>query len=252
MIHIYYRLSDNNRRGKAPSYFTNENCLNNFLKNFGLTEQDKLTIIADNIGENTENWLRSLNLNIIKTALGNCGSFDFAFKQAIKSNQDDDIIYFVENDYLHRKGSRNALDEAFNYLNVDYTHLYDSPDKYQTHYNVNYNSIVNFDDHVFDGLKSKIIFGLNNYWRSSNCTTMTFASKVKTLKSDYDAFKAHLIWLTDQYEDRKMYEYKKIPSDYELFHTLTEARSKKMISPMPGYCTHGDLLSPLVKWIDHL
>ena len=33
---IYYRISDKNRRGKAPEYFTNENCLNNFLKNFTL------------------------------------------------------------------------------------------------------------------------------------------------------------------------------------------------------------------------
>lgn len=249
---IYYRISDKNRRGKAPSYFTNENCLNNFIKNFGLTEEDKLIIIADNISDNTEKWLISMGLNIIKTELGNCGSFDFSYKKAITENYDDEIIYFVENDYLHRNGSKAALLEAFNFLEMDYVHLYDNPEKYKFHYNINYNTFVNFDDNIFNNLKSKIFFGLNNYWRSSNCTTMTFASRVKILKNDYDLFKSNLIWLTDQYEDRKMYEYKKIPSDYELFHALTETRNRKMVSPMPGYCTHGDLLSPLIKWIDYL
>lgn len=244
---IYYRLSDKNRKGKAPSYFTNTNCFENFLKNFK-PSKDEIFIICDNISDETELWIKSYNLNYIKTNLGNCGSFDFALKHCIQSNfNNNEIIYFVENDYIHRNGAKEALDEAFNYLQADYVHLYDGPEKYRKHFNVNYQNYVNFDENIFENFKSKIYFGINNYWRSSNCTTMTFASRYNILKSDYDLFKSNLINLrSDQFE------YKLIPSDYQLFVTLTEARNRKMLSPMPGYCTHGDLLSPYIKWEQHI
>ena len=143
-------------------------------------------------------------------------------------------------------------EEAFKILQADYVTLYDGPEKYRNHFNINYRKFVNFDENIFEHFNSKIYYGINNYWRSSNSTTMTFASKYSILKSDYDLFRANLIWLTDIVENRKIYNYKPIPSDYQLFVTLTEARNRKMISPMPGYCTHGDLLSPKITWEEHI
>ena len=243
---IYYRLSDNNRRGKAPEYFTNENCLNNFIKNFEVNESE-LVIIADNVSDETMQWLKKYKVEVIRTSLGNCGSFDFTYNKAITENKDDDIIYFVENDYLHRKYSRNALNEAFNYCGADYVNLYDSPERYKKYFNINYNKEIDDIFENFKSYKSEIFFGINDYWRTVNTATMTFASKVITLKEDKNVFKASLLLLNvDEHP------YRKIPGDYELFCTLTDIRHRLMISPIPGYATHGDLLSPKINWKNSL
>jgi hypothetical protein len=65
-VFVYYRLSDKNRRGKAPSYFTNENCLNNFLKNFYLNIEE-IILICDNISDETELWIKKYDIKYIKT-----------------------------------------------------------------------------------------------------------------------------------------------------------------------------------------
>jgi hypothetical protein len=239
---VYYRLSDKNRRGKAPSYFTNENCLNNFLKNFYL-DKNEIILICDNISDETESWIKKYNLNYIKTNLGNSGSFDFCLNHAIKNLNDDDLVYFVENDYLHRPESRKVLEEAFSTFNADYVSLYDSPEKYENHYNVNYKNFVNFSFGIFENFKSKIYCGLECYWRTSNSFTMTFATKIKILKDDYDIFKYNIHDIGE-----KSFEYRTIPRDYELFLMLNLVRNRNMVTPMPGYCTHGDLLSPYVDW----
>jgi len=244
MLKVYYRLSDKNRRGKAPAYFNNENCLNNFLKNFELSVNDKFVIIADNISDETENWIKNKKIEYIKTNLGNCGSFDFSLKHALVDNlRDNDIVYFVENDYIHRKYSRLALEEGFEYTNADYITLYDGPEKYCRHYNVNYNNFVNFNETGFENFKSKIFAAPNFYWRTTNCTTMTFATKILTLKQDYDMIRYNLINTRSD-----IIEYKSIPSDWQMFVGLIETRNRTLINPIPGFCTHGDLLSPYIQW----
>lgn len=243
---IYYRISDKNRRGKAPSYFTNENCLNNFLKYFTLRDTDNLIVIADNIGEQTELFLKSLNLNYIKTSLGNSGSFDFSMIHAMDNAKESDIVYFVENDYLHRPGSREAMDEAFIGMKADYVSLYDSPEKYNNHYNLNYGTYVNFGQNLFNDFTSKIYSGVNCYWRTSNTFTMTFATSALMLKNDYDIFKYNMHYNGDR--SRQMHEYRSIPRDYELFLMIATVRNRNLLTPMPGYCTHGDILSPHVDW----
>jgi hypothetical protein len=241
---VYYRLSDKNRRGKAPSYFTNENCLNNFFKNFHIKDTDKIFIIADNVSDSTIQWLKSYNVEIIRTNLGNSGSFDFSLKHAMLNSHNSDIVYFVENDYLHRNNSREAMDEAFNILNADYVSLYDSPEKYEYHYNLNYNNYVDFGQNIFNNFKSKIYYGFKNYWRTSNSFTMTFAMKKDLIRHDYEIFKYELIDI-----DQDNYSYKKIPRDFELFNILSTIKNRKLLTPMPGYSTHGDLLSPNIDWL---
>jgi hypothetical protein len=240
---IYYRLSDNNRKGKAPEYFNNKNCLDNFIKNFPVNSKEELVIIADNVKDETFIWLSSYGCEVERTSLGNSHSFDYAYTRAISENKNEEIIYFVENDYLHRNGSRNALLEGFNYCKADYINLYDSPERYKKHFNINYNQEIDFQFENFKNCKSEIIFGLNNYWRTVNTATMTFASKVETLKQDQYVFKSAVLSLTTE-----GYPYRKIPGDYELFCTLVDVKNRIMLTPIPGYATHGDLLSAGIDW----
>jgi len=236
MIKVYYRISDNNNKTGRPEYFTNENCLNNFLNNFN---PDEIFIIADNVSDKTYQWINSLQVDNIRTNLGNSRSFEYALNRSLY-NDDDDIIYFVENDYIHSKNSKDILTDGFKF-NVDYVTLYDHPDKYNTHYNINYKKEICFFEKRcgYGFLQSKIYCGDKCYWRTTPSTCMTFASKVKTLKNDYDII---ISFLKDKNEN-----YFSIPLDFLLFLSLME-KGRILISPMPGAATHGDMLSPFVDW----
>jgi hypothetical protein len=119
----------------------------------------------------------------IETKLGNPGSFWKLYELALEAGQDEDIFYFIEDDYIHLKGSPEAIEEGLKYF--DYVTLYDHPDKYKLH-----NGPINpyakknkFSEY------SELVSGPLHWWRTSNSTTMTFAVTRKTLKSDAD------IWL---------------------------------------------------------
>ena len=49
----------------------------------------------------------------------------------IGKEQGEDLIFFVEDDYIHCRGAKDILVEAFRDLNAPYATLYDHPDKYQ-------------------------------------------------------------------------------------------------------------------------
>lgn len=67
-------------------------------------------------------------------------------------------------------------------------------------------------------------------------TTMTFASKVVTLRRNKEMFYKYL-------EDDH-------PHDFYLFNELTQVFNRSLASPVPAYATHGEthFLSPIIKW----
>jgi len=253
MIHVYYRTSDNNNKKIKPPFITNENCLNNFIRCFN---PESMQIIADNVNSETLDSLKTHGIEILQTKLGNPGSFKYALDLAIQRNNDD-IIYFVENDYVHTPNSKQIMYEAFNELNqinpdgskinIDYVTLYDHPDKYSYHYNINYNKYVYFSHNDCrihkDGGKnssnkySLVMYGKTSYWKTTPSTCMTFAAKVSTLKEDYEDIVSFL---------------SKLNSDMHMFEKLTYDKNRMLISPIPGAASHGDLLSPNIDWKQYI
>ena len=73
------------------------------------------------------------------------------------------------------------------------------------------------------------------HWKLTNSTTMTFASRVKTLKEDLGIMKT---WTIGTY-----------PDDFKMFLELTD-NGRTLITPLPGYSTHGETqwLSPFTDW----
>ena len=177
---IYYRLSDHGYQKVKPDYINNEKCLTNLMLNFTDTYsdtviRDELIVIADNVGDETYEWLSSLDLNVKRTDFGSgAQSFNYVLDEAVKLD-DDTTVYFVEDDYLHLPNSRKILKEGIS-LGADYVSLYDHPDKY-----INKNEGGN--PYVEDGGEvTKVFRSESCHWKLTNSTTMTFASKVKTLK----------------------------------------------------------------------
>ena len=97
---IIYRISDTGYNKVKPDYINNENCLKNFVSIFN---NQNLYIIADNCSKETMNMItKYVHLpNIVNVSIGHgAGTFNLALDIALKW-KDDEIIYFVENDYIH-------------------------------------------------------------------------------------------------------------------------------------------------------
>lgn len=132
------------------------------------------------------------------------------------------IIYFLEDDYLHREGWVDILLEGFSVPGISYVTLFDHRDKY-------------FHPDYAD-LKSKIFYTPSCHWRTTPSTTNTYAMKAKTLMKSLEIHRAFS-------------QGRKISADHEKFLALAE-KGETLISPLPGYSTHveKEFLSPCYNW----
>lgn len=227
-----YRLSDKGEKKEKLSYVNNKSCLENFLEHF---PSSSVYVVADNVCDETYYWLSSLPLaGLCRTALGNSGSFFYSYEIAIQQCNEC-VVYFVENDYIHRAGSFDALFDGIRI--ADYVTLYDHPDKYID----GPNPLVKGGGEV-----SKVFLSSKCHWKITNSTTMTFAAKVSTLKKDRLFFKFFTIGLLPHslgsFGNRFLgfLQARPIPNDYKIFRTLSLIKRRTVVSPMPSFSTHGE------------
>ena len=127
-MRIIYRVADIGYNKVKPDYIGNEQCLKNATEVF---KDADWSIIADNVSKKTDNMIQKYQSknNITHVSVGNgAGTFNLALDEAL-TYDDDEIIYFIENDYLHKPTSQKVLEEGFN-LGAAFVSLYDHPDKY--------------------------------------------------------------------------------------------------------------------------
>lgn len=143
--------------------------------------------------------------------------------EAGESYKDDDIIYFLEDDYLHKHGWVDIMEEGFDMIGADYYTLYDHPDKYFLP--------------MYQDLTSKVIATKNVHWRTTPSTTNTYACRFSTLKKHFDIHVKHCDLVA------------KWTKDHDKFTELWNNGSN-LISCIPGYSTHveGNMLSPVTDW----
>lgn len=198
---------------------TKEVCLANFCKAFaefvfsGLENgsQPPIRIIADRCNRDTIKMLKNTGLPIIMMEKGNAGSLRATLELAIEENQEDELVYFCEDDYLHIDKSPDLLQQGIK--RADYVTLYDHPDKYTSCYN--------------GGEISKVIKTESSHWRYTTSTCMTFGTKVKTLKEDIE------VW--------KEFTSESHPHDHFIFKKLTEIKRRRLAVCIPGAACHTDL-----------
>lgn len=226
---IIYRISDTGYNKVKPDYINNETCLKNFCNVFFNHIHDIL-IIADNCSESTvamiKRYIDPINIEQVSVGHG-AGTFNLALDKAIKWD-DDEIVYFVENDYLHKPNALNILLEGFE-LGASFVSLYDHPDKYL-------DPSRGGNPYCEGGAEdTRVYLTTSCHWKITNSTTMTFASKVSTLHRIEPTLRKHT---TGSY-----------PDDFKMFLELRE-QNELLITAIPGYATHGETawLSPLTNW----
>lgn len=226
---IIYRISDAGYNKVKPDYVNNENCLKNFCNIFFDHIHD-INIIADNCSEDTLKVIKKFidPTNIHKTSEGSgAQTFNIALDKALKYD-DEEVVYFVENDYLHRPGSEKVIKEGIE-LGASFVTLYDHPDKYL-------DPSRGGNPYCHDGAEdTRVYLTESSHWKITNSTTMTFASTVRTLKEVEPVLRKHT---TGTY-----------PRDFDMFLELRD-KNRILISSIPGYATHGETawLTPLIDW----
>lgn len=227
MYYVIYRISDHGLGGKVkPEYINNENCLKNATKIFN---DFIFYVIADNVRPETSIMIEKYipKENIINVNLGSGGAtFRLALDIALQLG-DNSIVYFLENDYLHKDGANDILKEGFTINDAHVITLYDHPDMYMEN---SPNMFVKDKGEIV-----KVVLTDSTHWKNTHSTTMTFASRVSTLKKMENIIRKYIC---------TQYTY-----DYLLF---IELRNNKfnLYSCIPGYSTHGEtmFLSPLTDW----
>lgn len=227
---IIYRISDAGYNKVKPEYINNENCLKNATEVF---KDADWTIIADNCSPETLTMVEDItdcNIEIVSVGHG-AGTFNLALDEALMYD-DDEIVYFIENDYIHKPDSQKILEEGFE-LGASFVSLYDHPDKYLS-------PNKGGNPYCEGGAEDTRVYLTNNcHWKITNSTTMTFASKVSTLKRIEEILRKH----TDTTH----------PNDFSMFLELRK-NNELLITSIPGYSTHGETtwLSPLTNWKDYV
>lgn len=227
-LRIVYRISELTAGGekKKPEYATKIRCLTNAVETFTDAEW---VVLADSISDSFFFEIQNVCSNVTRIKCGTGGSsFRYAANIAMSFNPND-VVYLLEDDYLHLPRSMGVLLDGFA-VGADYVTLYDHPDKYVDK-RFGGNPLVRNG-----GELTRVKLGEQSHWKSTNSTTMTFATHVQTLKDDWPVF---LKFCGGSYTD-----------DFRLFRYLAKWKRRQLVSSVPGFSTHCEtaFLSPLVDW----
>jgi hypothetical protein len=226
---IIYRISDTGYSKVKPEYITNENCLKNFCKTFSDHIVD-MVVIADNISQETDTIIQKYvsKSQIQYVSIGHgAGTFSLALDIALKEC-DSEIVYFVENDYIHKPFSPKIIEEGLK-LGASFVSLYDHPDKYM-------DPSIGGNPYCEGGAEDTRVYLSDSCWfRITNSTTMTFAANAQTLKRTQSVIRK---WTEGSH-----------PNDFKMFMELRD-NNEILITPIPGYSTHGETawLAPHTNW----
>lgn len=208
---------------------TKQHCLENCIAEFGA---DNIIILGDRLNDETRDYVNSLDVRLVEVDNGTgAGTFRNALDLAIEENGDDELVYLLEDDFLHLPNSKQYLEEALSVYNA-YVTLYDHPDKYLDR-ELGGNPFITQSSEVTRLLKTNSI-----HWKITNSTVMSFAAKVSRLKDDYDLI--------------MKYSSERITDSFRFFTELNQTKQIPVLSSVPGKSTHCESawLSPLTNWTE--
>lgn len=221
MIHIFYRHynvvgTDNRNR---PDWFDFEKCFVNLLSTIR-GKDVKLNLVMDGQIENNFVGKYKDFFTPHEIQAGNDHNSFWKTWEIAKDSSigENDLIYFLENDYLHVENWVDKILELYEtYDSLGYVSLYDHNDKY-TH-------------PMYDDLFSKIITTPSHHWRTTPSTCGSFIISKNIFEEDY-------------------YNHVNVHGDHHKFLDLAKTKGRVVITPIPGLSTHcmGGLLSPTIDW----
>jgi hypothetical protein len=203
-----------------PKWFNYEDCFRNLLDTIKGKDVELHLIMDGDVEEGfMKNYKDHFTLHTIKAGSDQT-SFNKTWEIAKSlETKDDELFYFLENDYLHVSHWVDNIVDVFE-INpglMHYVSLYDHKDKY---------ILASYKD-----LVSRVVIFKNQHWRSTPSTCGSFIVGKSLLKEDYDiqtSFKG----------------------DHEKFLHLNNIRDRAVLSPIPSLSTHcmSNLEAPIINW----
>lgn len=224
-IHIFYRhynISGSDFKSR-PNRFDYEKCFINLLNTIKDTNVELHVIFDGNIKNNFINKYKDKFILHEIQAGSDRASFLITYEIAKSLPTDEnDLYYFLENDYLHIDGWVDKVIELFNtYSNLNYVSLYDHNDKYFLP--------------MYENLASKVFTTFSHHWRTTPSTCGTYIVNKRIFLEDYNI----------PFE---------IDGDHNKFIWLAENKGRFVVTPIPGLNTHcmEGLMSPTINWESHV
>lgn len=219
IFYRHYNITGNDGKHR-PEWFSYEKCFINLLNTIKNDTRVNLYVIMDGLID--INWIEKYKEHFTShefTGGSDRMSFLTAYEYAKNLNTgENDLYYFLENDYLHVKGWVDKVFDLFGmYSNLNYISLYDHNDKYFLP--------------MYQDLVSKIITTSTHHWRTTPSTCGTYIVNKKIFLEDYNI----------------PFEMK---GDHNKFLHLNQTKGRFVLTPLPGLSTHcmNNLLSPTIKW----
>jgi hypothetical protein len=221
-IHILYRHYNVEGEGNKfrPSWFNYEKCFINLLNTIEGKNVD-LHVIMDGNSENNfiNKYKDKYTLYTINKG-SDYGSYLETYKYVKTLNiGNDDLIYFLENDYLHVDNWVEEIVTLFQTYpqGLNYVSLYDHNDKYFLP--------------MYDDLVSKIFTTKTKHWRTTPSTCGSYIIPKNIFIEDEDINTGG-------------------PGDHDKFLHLNSTKNRFVLTPIPGLSTHcmEGLLSPTIDW----
>ena len=221
-IHVFYshyNVEGSNNKTR-PKWFDYEKCFINFLN----TTQGKnvdIHVVMD--GKIDTNWISKYKQYYTPHEIvgGNITNVTLGVYNVVKNLEcnENDLIYILENDYLHVNGWVDKVTDLFKTFNgLNYISLYDHNDKYTWM-------------HLYEDLVSKIFTTSTHHWRTVPNTCGSYICTKKLFLEDYDVQTT-------------------IIGDANKWLHLEQTKGRFMLSALPGLSTHcmDTLLSPTIDW----
>lgn len=223
--HCFY--SQVSAKKKRPKGFTHQKCHENLMQTASRKKVNFTFLLDTHFAGDSSHFIQEQTRYPVLEFDG--GTETAAFLMLLdyveKQNfSDDTILYFLEDDYIHRPGWVEVMREGFSLPGVDYLTLFDHRDKYFLE--------------SFQELQSKVYHTQTCHWRTTPSTTNTYAMRAPTLIEDLP--------LHQEFSQNR-----KISADHEKFLALGE-KGRVLISSIPGFSTHAEpeYSSPCVSWDD--
>lgn len=231
-INIFYRTTVRNKpNGLRPKWFSYEKCFRNLIAS--LDDNCKLTVMFDGTEDEykkcfIKKYKKKFNFDVVflnanSDAESNHATFCYIKTLDLKP---DELIYVLENDYLHLKNWFLFVDDLYSLTDgMHYTGLFDHNDKYICQKN------VEGEFGMYKSLVSKIYATNTRHWRTVPSTCGSFIMTKKLFDQDYDILSSR-------------------EADNTRFGILTKTKNRIVITPIPGLATHVQKpwMSPCINW----
>lgn len=219
--HCFFSTASSHKKRHAS--FSREICARNLIDTIDLKKAN-LTFFLD-VAKGKDHFVKSDSRFPVVECNAGCEAVSFLQLLDLVEKRNfhpETILYFVEDDYLHRPGWTDILLEGMQIPGVDYATLYDHRDKYFFP--------------MYRNLTSRLFATASCHWRTVPSTTHTFAVRAKTL-------------LRDLRTHQRFSRGRQISADHEKFCFL-QKQGAMLVSSIPGWSTHAEpeFASPCIDW----